>query len=436
MIDPGSHAALNLGDIAMLQVAVARLRELWPGADVAVLTTDPAALRRHCPAARAVPAPGRYGWLRADARASAAARVVLGGVRATRRRLPGAARAGIELERMLRGLDDEVRTYLRELARSDLFLVCGRGGTCDAFPDETAELLGELETVRELGVPTAMTSQGIGPLRDPGLARRAAQVLPGVGLIAVRERLLAPHLLEGLGVQGDHIAVTGDDAVEPAFAARSSGGSPTAIGLGVRAVAYAEVGPDAIEAIGASVRAAVERHGADVVPIPISLYPGEADVETFERLLGAPATARDRADTTAGAIDAAGRCRVAVTGSYHGGVFAAAQGVPVVGLVGSPYYRAKLEGLRDAFGAGVEVLGVGEPRLEQRLAEAIDRAWVTPASDRAAMLAAAERQVAAGREAYSRLAAVARRPGAALRPGPVLVDASADPVPATREPVG
>src|SRR5205085_6166024 len=130
----------------------------------------------------------------------------------------------------------------------------GRGGTCDAFGDETAELLTELETAGELGIPTAMTSQGIGPLGDPRLARRAAQVLPGVGLIAVRERLLGPHLLEGLGVEPARIVFTGDDAVEPALAARSAAASPTAIGLGVRAAPYSEVGPEAIDAIGAAVR--------------------------------------------------------------------------------------------------------------------------------------------------------------------------------------
>ena len=39
-IDPGSHHVLNLGDVAMLQVAVKRLGEIWPGAHIDVLTTD------------------------------------------------------------------------------------------------------------------------------------------------------------------------------------------------------------------------------------------------------------------------------------------------------------------------------------------------------------------------------------------------------------
>jgi polysaccharide pyruvyl transferase WcaK-like protein len=431
LIDPGSHALLNLGDIAMLQVAVGRLRELWPGAAVAVLTTDPDALGRHCPGVRAVPAMGRYGWARGDARPRSAARALVRAARAARRRLPAAARAGVELERLVRGLDDDVRAYLRELAGTDLFLVSGRGGTCDAFADETAELLTELETAGELGVPRAMTSQGIGPLGDPGLARRAAQVMPRVGLIAVRERLLGPHLLEGLGVEPGRIVFTGDDAVEPALAARTAVSSPTAIGLGVRAAPYSEVEPEAIDAIGAAVRGGRERHGAEVVPIPISLYPGEADMETFVRLVGDRGGAAEQVDTVAHAIEAAGRCRVAVTGSYHAGVFAAAQGVPVVGLAGSAYYSAKLEGLRDAFGVGVEVVAIREPRLEERLAEAIDRAWATPAGDRAAMLAAAERQAAASRDAYGRLPALARHPGASLGPGP----RAAEAVAATTEPV-
>ena len=60
VIDPGSHAVLNLGDVAMLQVAVDRLAGLWPDARIDVLTTDPEALRRHVPRAQPLPAQGRY----------------------------------------------------------------------------------------------------------------------------------------------------------------------------------------------------------------------------------------------------------------------------------------------------------------------------------------------------------------------------------------
>jgi colanic acid/amylovoran biosynthesis protein len=100
-----------------------------------------------------------------------------------------------------------------------------------------------------------------------------------------------------------------------------------------------------------------------------------------------------------------------VAGSYHAAVFAAAQGVPTVGLVGSQYYRLKMEGLRAQFGAGVSLVRLGEPELEDALGVAIDSAWNASGDERTAMLEAAERQVNAGRGAYAALAAAHRGGG-------------------------
>jgi hypothetical protein len=39
LIDSGSYHALNVGDVAMLQTGVERLRELWPSASIAAVTS-------------------------------------------------------------------------------------------------------------------------------------------------------------------------------------------------------------------------------------------------------------------------------------------------------------------------------------------------------------------------------------------------------------
>jgi colanic acid/amylovoran biosynthesis protein len=103
------------------------------------------------------------------------------------------------------------------------------------------------------------------------------------------------------------------------------------------------------------------------------------------------------------AVARAGGCRVVVAGSYHAAVFALAQGVPAVGVARSPYYATKMEGLRERFGGRFEVVRIGGRRFEDRLAAAVDAAWRTPPEERAALLAAAERQVEAGRAAYAKL---------------------------------
>lgn len=383
---------LNLGDVAMLQVCVRRLLGRWPRARIDVLTTAPGELARHCPEAHPLAAEGRYGWLAGDA----------GGARATLARvagrLPGAT--WVRAESAVRGLGPEVGAYLSALARADLFAMSGRGGMTDAFADEAAATLGELETAARLGVPAALLSQGIGPLDDPALRRHAARVLPGVNLIAVREARLAGRLLRELGVPDGGVAVAGDDAAELAWSARPPEPATTGIGLSMR-LSPSSRADAAVEPVGAAVRAAARRLDSGVTGVPISLYPGQDDAVLIGRMVDSPPSG---VDTPAAAIAAAGSCRIVVSGTYHAALFAAAQGVPVVALAGSPYYDGKLSGLRDYFGSGVTLVRMDEPALARRLGEAIEFAWATPVEERARMLSAAERQVAAGREAYGRLA--------------------------------
>ena len=52
----GAAEYQNMGDVAMLQVAVARLLDLWPDACIEVLTDSPANLARYCPGATHCPA--------------------------------------------------------------------------------------------------------------------------------------------------------------------------------------------------------------------------------------------------------------------------------------------------------------------------------------------------------------------------------------------
>lgn len=358
VIDPGSHAVLNLGDVAMLRVAVDRLAELWPDAWIGALTTDPEALRRHVPRAEPLAAEGRY---------------------------------------------EMTAGYARTLAEADLFLVAGRGGLTDAQADEALALLAEIELALDAGTPVALMGQGVGPVHEPVLVSRAWEVLPRVAAIAVREGFLAVGLLEALGVPADRVTVTGDDSLELARAVAPEPGAGEAIGLNVRVAPYSDIGDEEAERVARVARAAAEQRGTRVAPLPVSLYPSEDEPARLARLAGADpgpvATVED-------ALARAGGCRAVVAGSYHAAVFALGQGVPVVALVGSPYYEWKMDGLREQFGGRMAVLRVGARLFEERLAAAIDAAWATPDADRAALVAAAERQVRAGREAYERLGAL------------------------------
>ena len=59
LVDSCSYNCQNAGDLAMLTVAVSRLRELWPSAAIAVVTNAPALVARHCGVVGTVPVRGR-----------------------------------------------------------------------------------------------------------------------------------------------------------------------------------------------------------------------------------------------------------------------------------------------------------------------------------------------------------------------------------------
>ena len=125
LIDPSSHHLLNLGDVGMLQVCVERLRDLWPGSRIGVVTDAPERLERHCPGVEPVPATGRYALL-----GPPEPRVI--------RRTPAQLmRPLLRLERARRGRrPPALAAYVDALLATDLFVMSGRGGMTDAFIDE------------------------------------------------------------------------------------------------------------------------------------------------------------------------------------------------------------------------------------------------------------------------------------------------------------
>ena len=49
LVDQSGYGLLNLGDVAMLQGCVARLRQQWPTAEIRVIAHSPDRLQRYCP---------------------------------------------------------------------------------------------------------------------------------------------------------------------------------------------------------------------------------------------------------------------------------------------------------------------------------------------------------------------------------------------------
>jgi len=414
LMEPSDYTFLNVGDMAMLQVAVRRLSTLWPDAYIQVLTDDPASLVFHYPNAQPLIRTGRQMWLADGYLFGAYARYLPRSVttrlvemeRSLRRNSPLLANSMMRFRIRPKGTDNQaLSAFLEAVSEADLMVVGGMGGITDAFEEYAFELLDTLGPAIQRGTPTAMFGQGIGPLQNPKLKARAKEILPQIAFIALREGRAGSPLLVSLGVAPDRILTTGDDAIELAYQLRPEL-LGTGIGVNLRLGWYSEVDEHLVERVRPILQDAAQTRNAPMVPLPISRTPGEEDILTIRQLTSGYHHVFDddeKLDTPFKVIKHIQHCRIVVTGSYHGGVFALAQGIPTIGLANSAYYVDKFMGLAEQFGPGCEVVSLGDDQMPARLSAAIERAWSSAEQVRPQLLEAAVRQIELGRTAYQRV---------------------------------
>lgn len=384
----------------MLAMALERIGALWPKATLEVFTNRPDHLLRYFPHIQPLPSSDRF-LDRFDALTPRKKEALL-------RRAPALALMLWRAKRIWRRNRSNARDsdyFQRKVREADLVMACGGGYITDAFACHGELVLDTLAAAVRMGKPTALMGQGIGPIGSSELYEKARVTLPQVDLIVLREQRLAPGLLDALGVPSEIRMVTGDDAIECAYRERRNE-IGSGIGVNLRRAFYSQIGEYEVEAVGKVLQEAARRHSALLLPVPIAVSENEHDPEIIRRLVGnsgaAPA-GQTTLHTFLDVIRQVGHCRVVVTGSYHAGVFALAQGIPAVCLAKSDYYLNKFYGLSDQFGYGCEVLPLDGGPLEERLSEAIDRLWKDAGRSRASLLAAACVQIEAGRHAYQRL---------------------------------
>ena len=406
----------NMGDVAMLQMAVTRLMSLWPVAQVEVLTESPSNLARYCPGAVSLPRAGCACWV--------GDRILLGRYHQflpkwASARLSNLKRAiGLKWPALLEFLinlrlsiwDGEGRRrdfnrFLEALRNSDLLVVCGSGGFADSCQDWNLSILATMEAAVRRGIPVVMFGQGMGPLSDPIVLSRAKAVLPDAALITLRGSSGGLSLLESVGVSSARVLTTGDEAIELAYAARV-GELGCAVGINLRVAPYAHVKTDTVGKVGPVLQEFARRHKAPLLPIPIAFHEFANDHQTIRRLLAGFDDDSDGGlslDTPLKLIKRVARCRIVVTGAYHAAVFALAQGIPVVCLTNSHYYLTKFQGLEELFGIGCTTVGLGESDFPTKLAGAIESTWNLADEVRSPLLRSALRQVEKSRAAYQQI---------------------------------
>jgi colanic acid/amylovoran biosynthesis protein len=402
-IFPSAPHCDNLGDVAMLQIAIRRLKELWPATSFQVLTDTPQALKIHCPGVEPVPMRGCKHWLMAGV----LPRLLFPAI-------PPEMRAHFPLTVSNLGRlrtfaypphHSLARKFTEALFNSDLVVLSGAGVITDVWQRRAMAILNTFDAAIRCGIPTAMLGQGFGPIQNPTLCKRAAEVLPRVNALCIREQRAGLPLLEKMDVSRTKIFVTGDDAIEPAFCEKRQT-LGTRLGVNLRIAGYSALDEGILGKVRDVLFGRAQQYQTSLVGIPISFYSADSDVRTLERLLIHPQSNADMSNnksTPNEIIRQMSNCRIVVTGSYHAGVFALAQGIPVVGIIRSAYYRDKFQGLAGEFGAGCVVLPTDEPDFSRQLPAAIDELWERSAKLKLDLLSAAERQIKAGQSAYAQL---------------------------------
>ena len=411
LVEGGGFTLLNIGDAAMLKVAVTRLTELWPHATIEVLTTNPDKLRDFCPSAVPIAIDAREAWLSGRSLTNRFRRILPSRVSTLLESLEQKlwlrfpALNDLEINLRARALGKSLpaapASFRKLLLEADLLVICGGGFINDCFAKGACDLLDELTAVLKAGVPVVAFGQGIGPMTNPVLMAKARAVLPRLDMIGLREGHSSLPILESIGVPRDRISVTGDDAIELAFERRPSS-LGDAIGVNLRFADYAGTDQTTADKLREPLRRAAQSLGSCLAPVIISFHQErDSDVEAMNSLLdGQIHNSEALIESPENVIRLIGKCRVVVTGSYHAAVFALGQGVPVVGLSQSDYYEQKFTGLQKLFPGGCSIIDFRQPTTSSEIEDAIHKAWDAAERVRDSLLEAAARQVEFGRALY------------------------------------
>jgi colanic acid/amylovoran biosynthesis protein len=417
LVENSGYHLLNMGDVAMLQVALSRLSNLYPQASIQVLTTDPKRLVELFPNVQPLTTRGRDFWfyplLQRFYKLIPTVKTTSIGVEFEvwlRRHFPSAFHRLLNLKYCKRPeLLQEVQYFITALHKADLVIATGGGYITDAFKHDTLPRLATLELAAQMGKPTVFVGQGLGPIQDQVLLKETKNALFLADLIALREKRAGVPLLQALSIPQERVTITGDDAIELAYNARCDE-MGYGLGINLRAAPYSGVGETSLKSIQLVLHNLSNQLGALLIPVPIdhAVYEGliDADSTTIKKLLSGHDDDSDGGaslNTPLKVIRQVSKCRVVITGSYHAGVFALSQGIPVIGLAKSEYYVDKFSGLADQFGLGCSVVLLDDPNLEKKLHKSINYLWNEAEKLRPALLNAANKQIQRGNATYKKI---------------------------------
>lgn len=417
LVEHGGYPLNNLGDLAMLQVAIDRIRKKWDNASISVFTTAPEKLERYCYGTTFISPEGKKIWgspliglshkILSDSNFQNKWIQIEWWLR-TNAPLTTYSYLNNKLERNYPELSKNLETVMEAVINADLVIATGGGYITDAFRNHALSVMRLLELANKLKKTTAMFGQGIAPLHDKELINQARRTLPKLDFISLREQKTSLPLLEELGVHPSRILVTGDDAIELSYDQRNNT-LGSCIGINLRWANYSGMSDSYIEDIRQVIQEFASSRDISLTPIPISLKSDTdelSDIAASAKIIGDYRLAIEPVeslDTPLGTIEQVKKCRLVITGSYHAGVFALSQGIPVIGLAASEYYASKFLGLGEQFEGGCRTILLNEHDFHQSLSRAIREIWDSAERIRPLLLEAAIKQVQLGHLAYQKV---------------------------------
>lgn len=400
LLQQGGHSFVNLGDLAMLQVAVRRFRESFRDCSITVLSDPGIVAGEYVDNVFAIDAytvPRIFGPGCLFGRFT---RVLGTKDSAIVTRFP-VFMHGVYLRHRVRGGPaDSIARFIRVLSEADIVAAAGGGYLTDEFPFMVEWTAWLLLAAQRMGKCTALFGQGIGPLQTRRIRSLLAQAVRNIQVVGLREGLFGPSLMNELGLDRRKCVVTGDDALELPYDAAKAGVG-TKLGVNLRRAFYSGISCGVEGRVSKVLSQLLAELQTSPVVIPIDFQ--EKDAEVAAKVLGHTSFVSPRIGVS-DAIRLASECRVVITGSYHAAIFALGQGVPAVCLAGSDYYRDKFLGLASQFSSGCLVVETNSEGFEKNAADSVTSLWKTAEALRPRLLESAKVQVELSRSHYREFA--------------------------------
>jgi colanic acid/amylovoran biosynthesis protein len=403
LLDWGGYSFSNLGDIAMLQVAIKRIERTYPHSEIYIFTDCERDLNFFCPNSKAVSPTWRDNWLN-EKLIPIPYRIIPPRYRDTYKKKceefkfsrPGLSTGLLAFSSLFsnpRRFMEFIHFY--KLMRSiECVITCGGGFITDSFASHADNVLETLFLAHRMGKPTAMFGQGLGPITRKSLLENTKRTLPRLNALGIRENLISKQIASINLVSGDKLFVTGDDAIEIAL---NKTGPPEegCFGLNFRQAAYAGDIKHVFSIIGNIITSIAQSENRKVIPVPIHIGDEYRDLRIIAENCSIDAEEFKLAkniSTPDMLVKQIQRCSIVISGSYHAAVFALAQGIPVIALAASDYYLAKFEGLKEQFKVGCEIINLVSDQFPEQLEQTVKSSLKIPRQSKDQLVKAAKMQ--------------------------------------------